>query len=116
MAIIYSHSLPSLYRSSILILVEPQRIPTAYINPTITSTVQERLATISQQILSRTNLEAIIRQFDLYNQERNEGSPLLNALKQKLKAIANLDLEKMLAHFNPSKAIESLPLEVLVER
>jgi uncharacterized protein involved in exopolysaccharide biosynthesis len=115
-AVAFSYSIPLAYRSSTLILLEPQKIPTAYVSPTITSTVQERLATISQQILSRTNLETIILQFGLYKQEENEGPPLLNVLKQKLKSIANLDLEKMLSHFNYRKAAESIPIDVLVER
>jgi polysaccharide chain length determinant protein (PEP-CTERM system associated) len=115
-SVAFSYSIPLTYRSSTLILLEPQKIPTAYVSPTITSTVQERLATISQQILSRTNLETIILQFGLYKQEENDGSPLLNVLKQKLKAIANLDLEKILVHFNPRKAAESIPIDVLVER
>ena len=71
----FSYSIPLTYRSSTLILLEPQKIPTAYISSTITSTVQERLATISQQILSRTNLETIILQFSLYKQEENEDPP-----------------------------------------
>src|SRR5688500_9637574 len=104
-----SYSFPLTYRSSTLTLVEPQQIPTAYVSPTVTSTVQERLATISQQILSRTNLEKIILQFGLYKQEGNEGPPLLNVLKQKLKALANLDLENMLVRFNLSKPVESIP-------
>ncbi len=114
-SVAFSYSIPPIYRSSTLILLEPQKIPTAYVSPTITSTVQERLATISQQILSRTNLETIILKFSLYKQEGNDGSPLLSVLKQKLKALAYLDLEKMLARFNRSKAAESISLDVLVE-
>ena len=65
-SIVYSHSIPSLYRSSTLILVEPQKVPASYVSPTVTSSVEDRLRTISQQILSRTNLEKIIREFGLY--------------------------------------------------
>ena len=63
---LYSYSLPPVYRSSTLILVEPQKIPESYVHPTVTSSVEERLNTISQQILSRTNLEKIITEFGLY--------------------------------------------------
>ena len=63
---LYSYLLPPLYRSSTLILVEPQKIPESYVRPTVTSSVEERLNTISQQILSRTNLEKIITEFGLY--------------------------------------------------
>lgn len=114
-SVTYSYLLPLTYRSSTLILVEPQQIPTAYVNSTVTSTVQERLATISQQILSRTNLEKIILQFGLYKQVGSEDPPILNILKQKLNALANLDFEKILAHSNRRKVNESIPLESLVE-
>ena len=72
-AAVYSYQLPPAYRASTLILVEPQRIPAAYVSSTVTSTVQERLSTISQQILSRTNLERIILQFNLYQPQSLSG-------------------------------------------
>ena len=56
-AIIYGYSLPDFYRSTTLIMVERQRIPESYVQSTVTSTIQDRLNTIRQQILSRTNLE-----------------------------------------------------------
>ncbi len=65
-AIMVSYTLSPQYRSSTLILVEPQKVPSAYVSSTITSSVEDRLNTISQQILSRTNLEKIIREFGLY--------------------------------------------------
>jgi succinoglycan biosynthesis transport protein ExoP len=64
--ILYSYSLPSIYRSSTLILVEPQQVPTSYVSSTVTYSMQDRLNTIKPQILSRTNLERIAREFALY--------------------------------------------------
>ena len=52
-AIMVSYTLPPQYLSSTLILVEPQKVPSVYVSPTITSSVEDRLNTISQQILSR---------------------------------------------------------------
>jgi polysaccharide chain length determinant protein (PEP-CTERM system associated) len=57
---------PKWYRSSTLILVSAQRIPTDYVKPTVTSGIDERLISISQEILSRTRLEQIISEFKLY--------------------------------------------------
>ena len=54
--------IPPSYRSSTLILVEPQKVPTSYIHPTVTGTVDDRLRRISQQIMSRTNLSKIIKE------------------------------------------------------
>jgi polysaccharide chain length determinant protein (PEP-CTERM system associated) len=65
-----SHSLPNRYRSETTILVVPQRIPADYVQPTISVRLEDRLASINQQILSRTRLEQIVREYDLYAQER----------------------------------------------
>ena len=65
--------LPSLYRSETLIMVVRQRIPDAYVTPTVTGSVQDRLPTISEQILSRSRLERIINDFGLYQKERATG-------------------------------------------
>lgn len=58
--------LPDRYRAETLILIVPQRIPEAYVRATVTARIEDRLAAISQQILSRTRLERIINDFGLY--------------------------------------------------
>ena len=65
--------LPNQYRSTALLEVMPQRVPSAYVQPTVTSSPEERLRSLSQQILSRTRLEEIVREFDLYREERATG-------------------------------------------
>lgn len=62
--------LPDQWRSETLILVVPQRVPESYVKSTVTSRIEDRLQAISQQILSRTRLEQIIGDFDLYARER----------------------------------------------
>ena len=54
------------YQASTMILVQAQRVPTNYIKSVVSSSISERISTISQQILSRSNLEQIIEQFGLY--------------------------------------------------
>jgi len=65
-----SRVLPNRYRSETTILVVPQQIPEDYVQPTVTVRLEDRLASINQQILSRTRLEQIVREFDLYADER----------------------------------------------
>ena len=65
--------LPNQYRSTALLEVMPQRVPSAYVQPTVTSSPEERLRSLTQQILSRTRLEEIVREFDLYREERATG-------------------------------------------
>ncbi|HUE86399.1 MAG TPA: Wzz/FepE/Etk N-terminal domain-containing protein [Vicinamibacterales bacterium] len=66
----WSSTLPNRYRSTATILVVPQRVPEAYVRAAVTASVTERLQTISQQILSRTRLERVIEDFNLYQEER----------------------------------------------
>ncbi len=63
--------LPKVYRATTLILVQPQRVPESYIRPTITESVTARLNTISQEILSRTRLEKVIQELNLFPEIRN---------------------------------------------
>src|SRR5215470_15276823 len=58
--------LPKIYRSSALIVVIPQRVPTSFVASTVTIDLNERMQSIIQEILSRTQLEKIIQEFDLY--------------------------------------------------
>jgi polysaccharide chain length determinant protein (PEP-CTERM system associated) len=65
-----SHYLIDVYRSETLILVVPQRVPDSYVKSTVTGRVEDRLPTISQQILSRSRLERIISDMNLYAEMR----------------------------------------------
>jgi len=64
--------LPNVYRSETLILVVPQRVPESYVRSTVTARIEDRLQAISQQILSRTRLEQIVTDFNLYAKERKK--------------------------------------------
>ena len=67
-------SLPSLYRSTATVLVERQQVPEAFVRPTVTSELETRLQTISQEILSRSRLEGLISRFGLYADLRKHES------------------------------------------
>jgi polysaccharide chain length determinant protein (PEP-CTERM system associated) len=69
-AVAVIRALPDVYRSESLILVVPQRVPESYVRSTVTARIEDRLQAISQQILSRTRLEQIVNDFDLYPRER----------------------------------------------
>ena len=63
---------PEKYRSETLILVVPQRVPDSYVKATVTESVEDRLPSITDQILSRSRLERIIQEMDLYKVERTK--------------------------------------------
>ena len=59
--------LPARYKSSTLILVEQPTMPENYVAPNVTDNLQDRLQSITQQILSRTRLLMIIEKLNLYS-------------------------------------------------
>ena len=60
-------TLPKIYQASTLILIEPQSVPEGFVQSIVSTDIDSRISTISQQILSRTNLEKIIKNFRLFS-------------------------------------------------
>ena len=71
--LLVSRSLPNVYQSETLIQVIPQRVPEEYVRSTITTKLEERLQSLTQQIMSRTRLERIVEEFNLYPEQRRTG-------------------------------------------
>jgi polysaccharide chain length determinant protein (PEP-CTERM system associated) len=67
--------LPPRYESTTLILVEQPSMPSNYVTPNVSEDLQDRLQSITQQILSRTRLLSIIDRLRLYGEGRNQGTP-----------------------------------------
>ncbi len=61
--------LPKLYEANTLILVQRQRVPDKIVQPVVASDLEQRISTISQQIMSRSNLERMIERFNLFSGE-----------------------------------------------
>ena len=65
---------PPLYKSETLIAVVPQRVPESFVPSTVSAKLGERLQMISESILNRTRLERLIKEFNLYEEERRKGT------------------------------------------
>lgn len=62
-----------IYEAKTLILVEGQSVPQNYVQSIVTEDTSERINTISQQILSRTNIEKILNEFRLLSDSKYAG-------------------------------------------
>ncbi len=71
-AALYAYSLPNQFRSETLIMVTPQQIPETYIRSFGGQRMEDRLASLQQQILSRTRLERVVTDFNLYPEQRRQ--------------------------------------------
>ncbi len=63
----YALKSPAIYEATTLILVQPQKVPTTFVRDIVTLNIEDRLRTIKQQVTSRTNLEKIIEDYQLYS-------------------------------------------------
>ncbi len=79
-------ALPRLYEAKTLILIEPQRVPQQFVQPIVPDEPGDRISTLSQQILSRTNLEKIIKDFALFSDNENRN----RYMEDKVDALRNL--------------------------
>lgn len=68
--------LPSVYRSTTLVMIQPQEVPSEYVSAPVTSHIRDRLQALSQIALSRTRLEQIITQYGLYSARRSRGTSM----------------------------------------
>jgi polysaccharide chain length determinant protein (PEP-CTERM system associated) len=88
-AVAVASRLPQRYKSETLIMLVPQRVSENLVKPTVNEyNMDERLLSISDQIQSRSRLERIIADFDLYKRERARGVIMEDVVLQMRKDIA----------------------------
>src|SRR5438552_2237616 len=70
-----ARALPDLYRSTATLLVERPQVAETFVKSSVTSEQETQLQTISQEILSRSQLQDLITQFNLYAEFRKKATP-----------------------------------------
>ncbi len=68
-------ALPNLYRSTATLLVQRPEVSETFVKSSVTSELETRLHTISQEILSRSRLQDLMIRFDLYSEFRKRVTP-----------------------------------------
>ncbi len=86
------HRVRPTYRAEAVVLVDSQKIPERYVSSTVNTEVQDRLATISQRILSFSRLQKVIGDFSLYAQDRKSISG--EELTDRMRKDINIKIER----------------------
>ena len=89
-AVVYT--LPAQYSAEVQILVYPQNIPERLVQSIVSTNIQDRLLTISAQILSAPQLQKIIDDFGLYKKERKDHIP--EEILRMMRSAINVKLDK----------------------
>ena len=81
-------TLPNRYSSTTLIMVKPQEIAETFVRPVMKEDLEDALKALNQEVLSRTRLEAIIDDLDLYPDLRKDGvsrAQIVETMRRKIK-------------------------------
>ncbi len=73
--------LPRVYTAKTLILVIPKSVPDKYVPNLLSTDVQQRINTIKQQMLSRSNLEKIIDELKLFSGPEYKNMYLIDKIE-----------------------------------
>jgi succinoglycan biosynthesis transport protein ExoP len=64
LAVLFSTLFPEIFLSETMILIQPRDVPTDFVKDLIAGTTDQRLSSIEQTVLSRTNLLKILNEFE----------------------------------------------------
>jgi polysaccharide chain length determinant protein (PEP-CTERM system associated) len=109
-ASVYCVVTPELYKSSITFLIIPQTVPQDYVRSTISVKVDQQLATIKQQVLSRTTLTKAMDELHLFEKERKKLS------SEELFAMMRKRIEIDVVHGASRDSSEAFSLSFLHEK
>jgi polysaccharide chain length determinant protein (PEP-CTERM system associated) len=68
--IILAFTLPKYYQADTLVLIQPQKVPKDYVQSVVTMDIDSRIEAFSHEILSRSNLEKIMKNFNMYTEPK----------------------------------------------
>ncbi|MCP4673088.1 MAG: protein GumC, partial [Desulfobacula sp.] len=100
---LYTLTSKQVYEASTSILIQPQKVPSDYVQSIVTSDIAQRINSISQQILSRTNLEKIIKQFNLYqDQDKMFQEDMISSMRKRVVVTQNSSIRQDTESFTVS--------------
>ena len=92
LAVVVVQGIPSIYRAEAIVLVDSQKIPEAFVSSTVNGELADRLALISQNIMTSDRLLDIIASFDLYHDHRTHLTQ--EELLRKMRLDISIEFEK----------------------
>jgi succinoglycan biosynthesis transport protein ExoP len=84
LGLVYAAFWPRTYAATTVVRIEAQALPEGYVVPTVTERIEQRLATVRHELLSRPVLGAVIEELELFPELRRERG--LDAAVQAMRA------------------------------
>jgi len=64
--------LPNIYKSTATILIQSQQIPSTMVSSTVTGYAEQRIDTITQEVMSRSRILNLVKEYDLLPKKRGK--------------------------------------------
>jgi polysaccharide chain length determinant protein (PEP-CTERM system associated) len=108
-AYLVSLILPARYTSETVVLVEAPAVSPDIVKPIIGGDINQRLATMREEILSRTRMQKIIEKFDLYKEDigRRPMEELVARLRNSIEVSAVSPMDRTRANGLPGFTIDA---------
>ena len=83
-AVVWSTFLPPRYTSQTLVLIDRQKVPDEYVKAIVSSDLDSRVASMKEQMLSRSRLQPIIEKFNLYSTQHMSMDDRIEATRKSI--------------------------------
>jgi len=103
-----SFGLPKKYTSHTLILVEQPTVPDSYVKPVVSEDLNQRLASMREQILSRTRLQQLVEHFGLYKTDAESPVTVLITRPLKKRDVKQVPMEDLVKELRMSITVTPL--------
>jgi polysaccharide chain length determinant protein (PEP-CTERM system associated) len=97
------YRLPDVYESVTLIVVKPSTLPTGVVPSMTEDSLTRQLTSIAQVVTSRSSLEPLVNQYELYKPERLRGEPMesiIDMMRKDIKVEVNTSRNDITNGFN----------------
>jgi succinoglycan biosynthesis transport protein ExoP len=84
-------ALPNLYRATATVLIEGDQVSQTIVRPAVTGALDTRLESMTQRVLSRDRLSALVRRFELYPARKKE--PPMDAKVERMRRDIAIELK-----------------------
>ena len=85
--------IPRVYEARAVVIVQNQKVPAYYVEELVSADLTDRLNMISRQVMSRVNLEKIIKDYHLYSDPERKGM-IIEGKVRKLRNNIKIDIAR----------------------
>ena len=80
----FSYTIPPEYLSQTLVMVEGQKVPEGYVKPVLSEDLDSQLASMKEQILSRSRLQPILESYNLFGSLRSDMDERIEMMRRNI--------------------------------